>query len=269
MGLPDVLVQETLDQLRLRAGGQVRLHSVVFLLETLVGLLQIGRATTVRNKLLGLGAVVIRGFLEQNLFKFLLVYFARMHSYLQQHLDCLAHLRLLDDMAIAFTANLGNQLGNQFLLDGGVENYVVFELRILHLLHWLELHFGHIVFVHVEQDVLNHYYAQLLVSPQSVQSAQKLVVRLFEKVLRDRLEQLSSGVLYVGVEHLAVLVQNQVVGCAVELLVGETTSLLVLNFVDGVTDCLPVLGSLVASHVSFTHFLSVNLELNPLHHLYL
>ena len=59
------------------------------------------------------------------------------------------------------------------------------------------------------------------------------------------------------------LVQNKVVGCSVQLFVTEARGLLILNLVDRVTDRLPVLAGLVASHVAVSHFLAVDLELEP------
>jgi hypothetical protein len=36
------------------------------------------------------------------------------------------------------------------------------------LLHWLQFEFGHVVLVHVQQNVLNHYDTKLLVGPKLV-----------------------------------------------------------------------------------------------------
>jgi hypothetical protein len=57
-------------------------------------------------------------------------------------------------------------------------------------------------------------------------------------------------------------VKHQVVGSAVQLLIGKAASLLVLDFEDGVSDGLPVLAGLVACHVAVSHFLTVHLKLN-------
>ena len=56
-------------------------------------------------------------------------------------------------------------------------------------------------------------------------------------------------------------VQHQVVGCAVQLLVRQRACFLVVDLVDGVLDCFPVLGDLRALHVSISHFVSVNQKL--------
>ena len=44
----------------------------------------------------------------------------------------------------------------------------MFELTSLQLLHALQLHFGHVVAIHVHEYVLNHDYAQLLVLPHLI-----------------------------------------------------------------------------------------------------
>ena len=57
------------------------------------------------------------------------------------------------------------------------------------------------------------------------------------------------------------LVEDQTVGRAVELLIRERTGLLVVNLVDGVLDRLPVLLGLRSLHVCIAHFVSVNQKL--------
>lgn len=80
-------------------------------------------------------------------------------------------------------------------------------------------------------------------------------------VLTNWLEQLYRGVLHTLIEHLTVLVKDQAVRRAVELLIAETAGLLVINLVDRVLNCLPVLLCLGALHVCVAHFVAVDEEL--------
>ena len=80
-------------------------------------------------------------------------------------------------------------------------------------------------------------------------------------VFSDGLQKLHRGVLDALVEHLAVLVQHQAVGRAVELFIGQTTRLFVVDLVDGVLDGLPVLLSLGALHIRVPHLVPVNQKL--------
>ena len=53
---------------------------------------------------------------------------------------------------------------------------MVFELTSLQLLHALKLHFGHIVTIHVHEDILDHDDAHLLVLPYFVDFLQQIVL---------------------------------------------------------------------------------------------
>ena len=57
------------------------------------------------------------------------------------------------------------------------------------------------------------------------------------------------------------LVEDEAVGCTVELLIRERTGFLVVNLVDSILDCLPMLLGLRSLHVCITHFVPVNQEL--------
>ena len=57
------------------------------------------------------------------------------------------------------------------------------------------------------------------------------------------------------------LVEHETVGRAVQLLVGETGRLLVVDFEDGVLDGVPVLLGLRALHVCIAHLVTVHVEL--------
>ena len=57
------------------------------------------------------------------------------------------------------------------------------------------------------------------------------------------------------------LVEDEGVGGAVELLIAETAGLFVINFVDGVLDGFPVLLGLRALHICVAHLVPVNQKL--------
>ena len=80
-------------------------------------------------------------------------------------------------------------------------------------------------------------------------------------VLCYRLQQVNGRLFDAVVEHLTVLVEHQTVSRPVELLVGQTTRLLVVDLVDGVLDGLPVLLGLRALHVIVPHLVTVHVKL--------
>lgn len=98
----------------------------------------------------------------------MLVDLSAVHAYFNQHMDCLADGPLVDDLAVAVFPDFFDETANESGFNNRVQDDVVFELGILHLFHWLQFEFRHVVLVHVEQDVFYHYDAELLVGPQLV-----------------------------------------------------------------------------------------------------
>ena len=261
MSVTDVLVEEGGDEFGLGAGVQVARDSLVLLHQTLVGLLQERCAGAVCDHELALVHVVLRSLLQKNLFKFLLVEFARVFAHFDQHLDGRSNLGFLDDFAVPLSPDFLNKKMGEAVTDHWVLDHVVLELRILHVLHQGQVELRHVVLVHVQQDVSDHHDALLDLLPDAVELFEELLVMVALDVLCDRLEQLNSGLLDAVVEHLAVLVQNQRVGGPVQLFVRQTTRLLVVDLVDGILDGLPVLLGLGSLHVGITHLVAVNQEL--------
>lgn len=114
-----------------------------------------------------------------------------------------------------------NEERDEPVLDNRVLDYVVLELAVLHVLDKRQVELGHVVLVHVEKDVSDHDDALLDLFPHSVELPQELLIMRQLDVLRNRLQKLDRGVLDAVVEHLTVLVEDEVVSSAVELLVGE------------------------------------------------
>ena len=138
---------------------------------------------------------------------------------------------------------------------------MVLELTILHVFDEWQVELGHIVLVHVKKDIADHDDALFNLLPNPVELPQELLVVSHFDILADRLQELHRGVLDTFVEHLSVLMEHETVGGPVELLIAQTARLLVVDLVDGVLDCFPVLGDLRALHVSISHFVSVNQKL--------
>lgn len=135
------------------------------------------------------------------------------------------------------------------------------ELAVLHVLYERQVELGHVVLVHVEKDVAYHDDALLDLLPHSVELTQELLIMRQLDVLGYWLQKLHRGVFDAVVEHLTVLVEDEVVGSAVKLLIGERTRLLVVNLVDGVLDRLPVLLGLGTLHVGVAHLVPINQKL--------
>mmetsp|Transcript_14926 Transcript_14926/g.18773 ORF Transcript_14926/g.18773 Transcript_14926/m.18773 type:complete len:278 (+) Transcript_14926:1471-2304(+) len=261
VGVADILVQESADQFRLRALVQVARQPLIFLHEALVSFLKIRCARAINDQLLRLEFVVLGSLLQQHLLKLLFVEFARVFAHLNQHLDRHANLSLLDDFSAALMADLLHQKANQTFLDCLILNHVVLKLTILHVLDQGQVELRHVVFVHVEQDVSDHHDALLDLFPDAVELSEELLVVSDADIVCDRSQQLHSGLLDGFVKHGTVLVEHQVVGSAVKLLVAERACLLVVDLIDRVLDRLPVLLRLVSLHVCVAHFVSVNQKL--------
>lgn len=80
-------------------------------------------------------------------------------------------------------------------------------------------------------------------------------------VLSDGLEQLNCRLLDAFVEHLAMLVKNEVVSGAVQFFVTERAGLLVVDLIDRILDSLPMLLSLGALHIGIAHLVAIDQKL--------
>ena len=103
-----------------------------------------------------------------------------------------------------------------------IHNYMGLELVCLHRLHVQEvLHFRHEVLVHVQQNILYHDDHIFFEFPYFIHFFYEVLVFAGGQLLGDWLEHLNRGLAHVVVQHLAMLVEHQVVGGAVQLLVRE------------------------------------------------
>lgn len=138
---------------------------------------------------------------------------------------------------------------------------MVLELRVLHVLDEGQVELGYEVLVHVEQDVTDHVDAHLGLFPGLVVVLEELVVVGHGQLIGNWLQQLHCSILDIVVEHLAMLVEHEVVGCAVQLFIAERGRLLVVNLVDGFHDGFPVLLGLGLLQCRIAHLVPVNQEL--------
>jgi len=189
--------------------------------------------------------------------KFLLVKIVRRFANFDEHLDGRPHLRLLNKLSIALISDFIHQKWNETSQNLDIHNDVVLELRILHILNEGQVKFGHIVFVHVKKNVPDHHKALLYFFPQTIQLPQELIVMCKGYLFGDGLQKFGCGLFDPIVQHLAMLVENQAVSGAIQFFVTEGTRLFIVNLIDGVLDCLPVLLSLLTLHVCISHFISI------------
>ena len=130
---------------------------------------------------------------------------------------------------------------------------MIFKLTSLQLLHTLQLHLGNVVAIHIHQYILNHDDAHLLILPYLIDFPEQVILTAVQQLLSDWLKQLHCGILDSAVEELTVLVQNETIGSTVELFIAQGTGLLLVDLVDGLLDCGPVLQSLLLRPISVTH----------------
>jgi len=135
MSISDILVQKCANQLCLRALVQVARDAIIFLHKPSMGLLEVGCARALNDELLRLEFVVLASFLQQHLFKLLLIKFARVFAHLNEHLDGGANLSFLNDFAIALKTNVLHEEADQAILDRLVLDHVVLKLTVLHVLN--------------------------------------------------------------------------------------------------------------------------------------
>ena len=185
MRISDVLIQEGADEFWLRALIEVVGNALVLLHQPLVGLLEVGCERAVRDELLRFKLVVLGRLLQQHLLELLLVEFARVLAHLDQHLNAGPDLRLLDDLAVALLPNVLHEQPNQAVLDLLVLDHVVLELTVLHVLDQGQVELGHIVLIHVEEDIADHDNALLYLFPDPVEFAEELLVVSHFYVLGD------------------------------------------------------------------------------------
>jgi hypothetical protein len=106
---------------------------------------------------------------------------------LDEHVDSEAERGVIDDLAVPFLLNLGEELSDELCADLLVEDDVVFELTGLQLVHVEELLLGHVVAVHVHEYVLDHNEAQLHLLPHLVHPLEQVLVTAAEELLDHRL----------------------------------------------------------------------------------
>ncbi len=80
-------------------------------------------------------------------------------------------------------------------------------------------------------------------------------------VFRNRSQKVHRSFLDAVVEHLTMFVKNQVVCRPIELLIRKRRRLLVVDLVDSILDCLPVLLGLGSLHVGIAHLVTINQKL--------
>ena len=138
---------------------------------------------------------------------------------------------------------------------------MMFELTLLHVLYQRKIELGHEVLVHVQKNISYHNYALLNLGPDSIELLQEFLVRSGNDVLCDGLQKFHGCIAHAVIKHLSMFVQNQMVSSAIELLVRQGTSFLVVDLVDCILDCFPVLLNLRTLHVCISHFVPVNQKL--------
>ena len=168
---------------------------------------------------------------------------------------------LFDYFSFALLTDVFHEQLNHAFFNHRVLYHVVLELTILHILNEWQVELGHIVFVHVEEDVPNHDDALLDLFPDAIELSQELLVVGQLYIFSDGFKQVHGCVLHAVIQHLSVLVEDQVVGSAVEFFVAEGTGLFVVDLVDRILDRLPVLLGLGALHVGVAHLIPVNQKL--------
>ncbi len=89
-----------------------------------------------------------------------------------------------------------------------VEDYVVFELTSLETFHALEFQLGHIVPVHVHQDVLDHDNAQLFLLPDLIHLLQQVFLAATLEFVDYWLQELHRRILDSLVEQIPMLVKH-------------------------------------------------------------
>lgn len=123
------------------------------------------------------------------------------------------------------------------------------ELRCLHLFNRLQFDLGHIIFVHVQKDVFDHDDAKFLIGPQLIQTFKEIfIIRILQNLISDGLQQFTRRLLHIIVQEFAMLVQDHVVRCAIQLFVRELRSLLLMNLDNSIANSLPVLVGLFTLH---------------------
>jgi hypothetical protein len=93
------------------------------------------------------------------------------------------NLHFLNDFTVTLISNLVDQLGHESLLDLRVQDNMVLELTGLHLFDRLQLDLGHVIFIHVQQNVLYHDDTQFLIGPQLIESLDEVVVGPLQNIL--------------------------------------------------------------------------------------
>jgi|DEB0MinimDraft_12_1074336.scaffolds.fasta_scaffold84644_1 hypothetical protein len=103
------------------------------------------------------------------------------------------------------------------------------------------LHFGHKVFIHIKQNIFDHDDNVLLEVPYFCQLFHQVFVRDAQQALTDWLEHFNCSLAHIVVQHLTMLVEDKVVCRSVELFVGKLRGLLSIDFLNCITNGVPML----------------------------
>ena len=96
---------------------------------------------------------------------------------------------------------------------------MMFELAVLHVFHKGKVEFGHIVLVHVEEDVTDHHDAFFDLFPDAIKFRQELFIRSGVNLFCNRLQQIDRSVTNTVIEHLSMLVEHETIGSPIELFI--------------------------------------------------
>mgnify|MGYP006891256081 CR=1 FL=1 len=185
---------------------QIAVDSVLLLLVSGVGLDQVSIAWVSGNKGVALISIIIFGFLDENSLKFLFVNPLALQSDFNQHLNALLDVDTFNHLTISFFFDLAKHQWNQSFLNVLILHNMSFKLCCLHCFNIQEvLHFRHKVFVHVQEDVLNHDDDILLQVPHFGDLLDEFIITVLQ-LLADGAEHFNCGLAHIIVQHLSMLV---------------------------------------------------------------
>lgn len=144
--------------------------------------------------------VVVLSLTNEYLLKFILVYLLIRNANLNQHLDNLSKLSDLNNASIPLFLDFRHYLTYEFVLDLCILDNMSLELSHLQMLYTRQLHFRHVVLVHVHKNVLDHDDAQLLLLPDLIDPTQEIVFTATEQLLHYGVKKLDGCLLDTVVE---------------------------------------------------------------------
>jgi hypothetical protein len=92
----DVLFEELIDDLVITSWVQITIDTVLFLIQSRVGFLEIVNAGVLADEVVALIPIVVPGLLDQEGLKFLLVYPLRLHTDFDDHFNYLLKIKSLN-----------------------------------------------------------------------------------------------------------------------------------------------------------------------------